>query len=114
VMQDVSDKLLGQFTDCLEQKVGAGSASVPDAPAADSATPGAQQPTPEQAAPAAATSADQAAAEPLASANGGRPTRPDDALDLGATVLPVLLKSYWRQALAVVVVLLVLRRLLRR
>ena len=46
---------------------------------------------------------------PGASGDGG-----DDALDLGATVLPVLLKSYWKQALGVLVVLLVLRRLLRR
>ena len=38
----------------------------------------------------------------------------DDALDLGATVLPVLAKTYWRQAVALVLVLLVLRRLLRR
>ncbi len=32
VMQDVSDKLLGQFTDCLEQKVGAASAAAPRRP----------------------------------------------------------------------------------
>ena len=38
----------------------------------------------------------------------------DDALDLGATVLPVLAKAYWKQALGVLLVLLVLRRLLRR
>jgi hypothetical protein len=42
------------------------------------------------------------------------PPAQDDALDLGATVLPVLLKSYWRQALGVVIVLLILRRLLKR
>jgi len=36
------------------------------------------------------------------------------ALDLGATVLPVLAKNYWRHALALVLVLLVIRRLLRR
>ena len=29
----------------------------------------------------------------------------DDALDLGATVLPILAKTYWKQALAVVVVI---------
>ena len=38
----------------------------------------------------------------------------DDALDLGATVLPVLAKAYWKQALGVLLVLFVLRRLLRR
>ena len=38
----------------------------------------------------------------------------DDALDLGATVLPVLAKAYWKQALGAVVVLLLLRALIRR
>ena len=38
----------------------------------------------------------------------------DDALDLGATVLPVLLKSYWKQAAGVILVLLVLKKLLSR
>ena len=38
----------------------------------------------------------------------------DEALDLGATVLPVLAKAYWKQALGVLLVLIVLRRLLRR
>jgi hypothetical protein len=38
----------------------------------------------------------------------------EDHLDLGATVLPVLARTYWRQALGVLVVLLVLRRLLGR
>lgn len=70
---------------------------------------------------------------PSASANGGaprsteqpsRPTAPgtaggtretgDDALDLGATVLPILLKSYWKQVAGVVLALLVLKKLLRR
>jgi len=119
VMQDVSDKLLGQFTACLEQKVG-------DASAASAASAAlAAEPTE----PAASSSS----APGSANVNGSVPPdermqnvrqmtppgeespRPqDDALDLGATVLPVLLKSYWRQALGVVVVLLVLRRLLRR
>ena len=38
----------------------------------------------------------------------------DEALDLGATVLPVLAKAYWKQAVGVLLVLVVLRRLLRR
>jgi hypothetical protein len=37
-----------------------------------------------------------------------------EALDLGATVLPVLLKSYGKQVGAALLVLLVLVRLLRR
>ena len=37
---------------------------------------------------------------------------PDDALDLGATVLPILLRTYWRQLAGAVLVILLLRRLL--
>jgi hypothetical protein len=42
------------------------------------------------------------------------PPRGDEALDLGATVLPVLARAYWKQALGAVLGLLVLRRLLGR
>jgi hypothetical protein len=42
------------------------------------------------------------------------PPREPEALDLGSAVLPVLAKSYWKQALAALVVLVLLRRLLRR
>ena len=55
--------------------------------------------------------------EPPAAPAAPAPPRPpstDDALDLGATVLPVLVRSYWKQALAVSVVLLVVWRWLRR
>ncbi|MGZ4472776.1 MAG: SRPBCC family protein [Nocardioidaceae bacterium] len=38
----------------------------------------------------------------------------EDALDLGATVLPILVRTYWKQVVGVLVALLVLRRLLRR
>ena len=55
------------------------------------------------------------ASDTAAPASPAPPSPPvDDALDLGATVLPVLAKTYWRQAVAAVLVLLVLRRLLRR
>ncbi len=132
VMQDVSDKLLGQFTDCLEQKVGDSSA------ASRAATEAAAQPAPEATtatgtvAPAAADTSPAAPSGPAEettatdkqapasvhdlprAAPSNPPPQQDDALDLGATVLPVLAKLYWRQALGVLVVLLVLRRLLRR
>jgi uncharacterized protein len=121
VMQDVSDKLLGQFTDCLEQKVGdASSAAAPES------APTADEPASDAAAtaPASAAASNGAAASTqrtdnvrdLGTSAQRRPPGPksDDAIDLGATVLPVLVKSYWRQALGVIVVLLVLRRLLRR
>jgi uncharacterized protein len=134
VMQDVSDKLLGQFTDCLEKKVGAKPeedqdaepASVPAGAAAGSpGTPSpATSPMPESAeeASAEADATTQRAKEAQEAAPASSPiTRPqpvsssggdDSALDLGATVLPVLAKTYWKQALGVVLVLLVLRRLL--
>lgn len=92
VMQDVSDKLLGQFVTCLEERLGA------------------QR---EEAAPAAAAPVEPAPS-PVApshppAASGGQ----DDVLDLGGTVVPVLAKAYWRQALGVLVVLVLLRRVLR-
>ncbi len=89
VMQDVSDKLLGQFVACLEQRL------------ADE-TP----PAPE---PAAATETAPPSPPPRAEPAGG-----DDALDLGSAVLPVLLKSYGKQVALVVGGLLVLRLLRRR
>jgi len=41
-------------------------------------------------------------------------TESEDALDLGATVLPVLARAYWKQAVGVLLVLWVLRSLLGR
>jgi carbon monoxide dehydrogenase subunit G len=92
VIQDVSDKLLGQFVDCLEAKV-AGPAGEP-APAAD-----------------AGTSAPTAVAETTPPAAPAAPRQ--EALDLGATVLPVLLKSYGKQVGITLLVVLVLVRLVR-
>jgi carbon monoxide dehydrogenase subunit G len=101
VIQDVSDKLLNEFIACLESKLGA----PPEVVAPAEAAP------PEEEKPAAAAPAEAArprAAEPAEE-------RPEvEALDLGATVLPILLKTYWKQLAAAFVVLLVLRRLLRR
>jgi carbon monoxide dehydrogenase subunit G len=103
VMQDVSDKLLGQFVACLEQRLAA------------------PEPEPESAPEPEAEPATEAvagvAAPPPAPPPPPRPARPapePEALDLGSAVLPVLLKSYWKQALAALVVLVVVRRLLRR
>jgi len=100
VMQDVSDKLLGQFVSCLEQRLTA-------------------DPEPEPAVAAAlatetTAAADPAPAPPPAPKPGSLPPPPpQEALDLGGAVLPVLAKTYWRQALGVIVVLAILRRLLR-
>ncbi|MFI2706894.1 SRPBCC family protein, partial [Nocardioides sp. CER28] len=92
VMQDVSDKLLGQFVACLEQRSDvpdgdqdAGPASVPTGAAA-TAAPGEDQDT----GPASAPSAEPSAAPsvepstaPATQALGGPPPA-DDALNLGA------------------------------
>ena len=95
VMQDVSDKLLGQFVSCLEQRLTAPEA--PEAPAEPppaapappgkhmGADPGAPEPPPASTRPGEHRPAPAAAAQ----AGGG-----DEALDLGSTVLPVLLRSY--------------------
>jgi carbon monoxide dehydrogenase subunit G len=128
VMQDVSDKLLGQFVSCLEQRMGQGDGT--GVPAAAEAAPAA----PAEAAAAAAPAAPAAPAEPAvaaaAAAAAPTPSEPvatpasttsgaatgapkttaasrgsDDALNLGTTVLPILVKSYWKQAVAGVVVI---------
>jgi carbon monoxide dehydrogenase subunit G len=96
VIQDVSDKLLGQFISCLEQNLG-GSAE-PDTTTTSTETgqsdpkpPASEQPTPVQ-----------------TSSDGGA------ELNLLTTVGPALLKRYAVPAIGLLVVFLVLRKLLRR
>jgi carbon monoxide dehydrogenase subunit G len=114
VMQDVSDKLLGQFTACLEQKVGDSSAA--NAVAAASAATSESESFSGQSGPTShAADAPEGSADDVRDLPRARdldPPRNDGALDLGATVLPVLAKAYWKQALGAVLLLLVLRRLL--
>jgi uncharacterized protein len=125
VIQDVSDKLLGQFVDCLQQRIGTtaalGARSDPpgpadpavlvdpaaggDAVAADPRQAGTPPPVDRPAAPPAAGSP---AGSPAASPAG------DDALDLGATVLPVLARQYGPPAAGVLLLLLLVRWLVRR
>ncbi|MDN4173876.1 SRPBCC family protein [Nocardioides sp. SOB77] len=127
VMQDVSDKLLGQFVACLEQRLSA--QPEPEAAPATTPTP-AEESAAESLASGTATSPDDEVTAdevaPVVSGTDAQPvaprpapaTRPapgggNDALDLGASVLPVLLKSYGRQAgvgLLVVLLLVLLRR----
>ncbi|WP_107771865.1 SRPBCC family protein [Nocardioides sediminis] len=113
VMQDVSDKLLGQFVACLEQRL-AGPAEeapaevvpppvTPAAPQAAVGPAGAEAPPP----PPPAT-------QPPPSPRHAAPPPPTEALDLGSAVLPVLARTYWKQALGTLLVLVVLWRLLRR
>ena len=111
VMQDVSDKLLGQFIACIEGKVG-------DANPHDAADPGLQGSHPVGTKPASAAGPEvpAPAAEVPAPVTlapvAPQPTPPkeqDDALDLGSTVLPILLRSYGKQvAIGVVVVVAVI------
>ena len=137
VMQDVSDKLLGQFVACLEERfvekpeeeaapTPAGAAPEAAVPAEAAGAPAAGPAATEPAAAAASGGTPGPGATPIVGAAGGTSAAPrpaggarkapasDDALDLGATVLPILLKSYWKQIAGAVVVLLILRRLLRR
>ena len=103
VMKDVSDKLLGQFVDCLGRQLDAPAterdqdaepASEPSGAAAADEAPGDQDAGPASVPPP------PPAQQPL------KPARDDDdAIDLGATVLPVLARSYWKQALAALVVI---------
>lgn len=107
VMQDVSDKLLGQFTDCLEQRLSEPTGEVvPDEIGVETPSePRERQGVSEPPAP-------KHVAEPPSPAP--RPPAQDDSLDLGATVLPVLVKSYWKQAAGVLLALLVLRWVVSR
>lgn len=105
VMQDVSDKLLGQFVACLEQRLsgppgdGDGSAPEPAAPVAD------PSPSPDPVGGAPSTE------PPTRTVDSSPPPRPApaaaDSVDLGATVLPVLLRSYGNVVAAGVLGLLV-------
>ena len=61
------------------------------------------------AAPPSAADVPSAPATPPApatrSAANAPPAKGDDAINLGSTVLPILLKSYWKQGLVVLVVI---------
>ena len=128
VMQDVSDKLLMQFVACLEQRLttpqpaaeavaaetapvptedaepdpgssnGSGPASVEAAVGSEAAPAAGRSGLP---APPARTSTGRPSSEPVRVATN------DDAIDLGATVLPVILKSYAPHLVAAAVGLVV-------
>jgi uncharacterized protein len=110
VMQDVSDKLLGQFVECLKTKVGDASAAATlasDEAAAASVAAESGSGT------GVASPPPPAAARPT---SAPPPKKEDDALDLGATVLPVLLKSYGKQVatgIGVIVVLIIIWKIIR-
>ena len=115
VMQDVSDKLLGQFVECLEQRLSAGSTGASQATtpaseqAAESDSENASAATPSE--PVAGVVPDVSGVEPPSEPpkrQGVPPMaaspRQDDALNLGSAVLPVLARTYWKPAVGVAVV----------
>ena len=104
IMQDVSDKLLGQFASCLETKLGPGESAEAVTEPESAGDVGSGETAPEPT-PSGAGSG---------STSGARPTAEEPAahLDLAATVLPVLVKRYAPYVIGLVVFLLVLKRLL--
>jgi uncharacterized protein len=114
VMQDVSDKLLQQFVACIERQFAEPEAeTAPEAggpapaPAAGAATAAGSSASTGSAAGTAGSSASAGLTASATSAPAAaRPLRPapapaaDDSIDLGATVLPVLVKSYAPYAVA--------------
>jgi uncharacterized protein len=122
VIEDISNKLLQQFVTCLQDKVGAPPEPAPveaapvaaAAPSVEEEEPGPTA-TPTGSAPQMGTEASEprpASAAPRAS-SGQTSGASDDALDLGATVLPILVRTYGPRA-AIALVLLVVGYLLGR
>jgi hypothetical protein len=113
VIEDISNKLLQQFVTCLQDKVGGPAAETedteePQVAAAETlgdeeASAGAVTGSAPQAGTAGEPSIQQATAPTRTSRPGGQ----DDALDLGATVVPVLARTYGPAALVALVALVV-------
>ena len=106
VMQDVSDKLLQQFVQCIESQF---AGPEPESVTSDAGTPASVPPSGSDDQPAVGAAAAEAAAtvptaapSPVAAARPAARPAPqvDDSIDLGATVLPVLVKSYAPYAVA--------------
>ncbi len=122
VMQDVSDKLLGQFAGCLEQRLAAAESLEAQAEEAQAeAAPDLEaEPAPAETAATAVAAEPAPETDPGTAPEAGRstplppPPAHEDAIDLGATVVPILAKAYWKQAVAVLAGLIVLRWLVRR
>ncbi|NPC98846.1 SRPBCC domain-containing protein [Nocardioides sp. zg-DK7169] len=118
VMQDVSDKLLGQFVTCLEQRLAGPAPASSDAPVgAETPAPTTVETSPDPGTPHREAAPDRAVApvpptrpaEPVHSSAPASPVGEDGALDLGAAVVPALLRAYGKQLAAAVAGLLVLR-----
>jgi carbon monoxide dehydrogenase subunit G len=127
VIKDVSDKLLGQFVSCLEQQLvdsgtpdaPLGEESAPAPPPGEATTPaGTAAGAPEPAPPAEPMAQPAAVVPPTPPPSPASPTpaprQSDDSINLGATVLPVLARAYWKPAVAVLVAVVVVIYLLVR
>jgi uncharacterized protein len=110
LIQDVSDKLLDQFVACLQQQLSQNeSVSQAPAPAGPSQEDSSADPAPSQ------------SSHPVSPALAPRPShvppaQQAEALDLGAAVLPVLIRSYWKPAavgaIALTAIVWLIKRLL--
>jgi uncharacterized protein len=112
VIQDVSDKLLGQFTACLESKIGVSDEQGAVAESEPVTVPESGSDM------AGEESAAKAGTEPpgpvrAAAASAGASSS-ESSLDLATTVLPILAKRYAPYAVGALAVILLLWRLLRR
>lgn len=106
VMQDVSDKLLGQFVACLESRLSVGAARETSASEPEPGTASAPPPDPDVGIVRHEMAADRPDRQPERGGLSPRPTPPhDDALDLGSAVLPVLARAYWKQGLGLLAVI---------
>lgn len=95
VMQDVSDKLLGQFVACLEDRLGA-----------PGAAPEVVEETDQDAEPFDTPRSSATQEPPGGTPEPQPPSRPsDDAINLGSTVMPVLIRTYWLQGVITLVLL---------
>jgi carbon monoxide dehydrogenase subunit G len=121
VMQDVSIKLLGQFASCLEQKLAAGAEMPVDTAAepkaeeeavAEPTTAAVESTATSNEVPSSAGSSASETATRTPSA--AAPAHEAAELDLGATVLPVLLRRYGPHIVAGLAVLLLIRLVRRR
>jgi hypothetical protein len=107
VIEDVSNKLLDQFVACLKDKVGAPAPAPaePEPAAAASEAPAAAASVPS--APSSPVASSAPRPSPSASTSASGSSSDDNALDLGATVIPILAKTYGPQAAIALVALII-------
>ena len=120
VIKDVSDKLLGQFVDCLGERLAAEPGAA-DADAAEVTETSAE--TAASTTEVASTEAPETpdapptpvAARPAPTPAASRPQpKADDAINLGTTVLPVLARTYGKYVAGAIIVIAVIWWLIAR